>query len=50
MIDNKNKYCGLRLGIDRRQFSYTFHLPERRSAGDRRGVMERRQENMTKRK
>jgi len=32
--DNGNK----RLGIDRREFSYTECLPERRSGNDRRGV------------
>ncbi|OQY05224.1 MAG: hypothetical protein B6I22_07795 [Desulfobacteraceae bacterium 4572_123] len=26
-----------RLRIERRQFSYTLHIPERRSAGERRG-------------
>jgi hypothetical protein len=27
---------GRRLGVDRRQFSYDFHIPERRSGKDRR--------------
>ena len=27
---------GTRSGIDRRQFTYTAHIPERRSGGDRR--------------
>lgn len=31
--DKKNR----RIGIDRRQFSYTHHLPERRDGKDRRG-------------
>jgi hypothetical protein len=36
--DNRNK----RSGIDRREFSYTAYLPERRSGKDRRGVFENR--------
>ena len=31
-----------RFGIDRREFSYTAYLPERRSGKDRRGVVEYR--------
>jgi len=31
-----------RFGIDRREFSYTAYLPERRSGKDRRGVFEYR--------
>jgi len=27
-----------RIGIDRRKFSYSLHIPERRSGMDRRGV------------
>ena len=34
ITDNGDK----RLGIDRREFSYTVYLPERRSGKDRRGV------------
>lgn len=35
---------GRRLGIDRRRFSYTHHIPERRSGGDRRSIKDRRGE------
>lgn len=31
-----------RLGVDRRQFSYDFHIPERRSGKDRRSGFDRR--------
>jgi hypothetical protein len=31
-----------RIGIERRQFSYTAHIPERRSGNDRRKRFERR--------
>ena len=33
---------GERLGLDRRQFSYDRHIPERRSAKDRRSKFDRR--------
>jgi len=33
---------GRRLNIDRRQFSYTSHIPDRRSSKDRRSSMDRR--------
>jgi hypothetical protein len=33
---------GVRLGLDRRQFSYDRHIPERRSANDRRNGLDRR--------
>lgn len=33
---------GRRLGIDRREFSFTAHVPERRSGEDRRGDDDRR--------
>ena len=33
---------GARSGIDRRQFSYNFHIPERRSTRDRRAGKDRR--------
>ena len=33
---------GRRSGRDRRQFSYTGHIPERRSGNDRRGGLDRR--------
>jgi hypothetical protein len=33
---------GRRLGIDRRQFAYDFHIPERRSGKDRRSGLDRR--------
>ncbi|HAY40378.1 MAG TPA: hypothetical protein DCY53_14255 [Desulfobacteraceae bacterium] len=36
--DNGNR----RFGIDRREFSYTAYLPERRSGKDRRGVVDYR--------
>ena len=35
---------GRRLGIDRRQFSYTAHIPERRSGKERRSGFDRRLE------
>lgn len=38
LIDNG----GRRLGIDRRQFSYTDHIPNRRLNGDRRNGADRR--------
>ena len=31
-----------RIGIERRQFSYTAHIPERRSGNDRRKGVERK--------
>ncbi len=33
---------GRRAGIERRQFHYTFHVPERRSSIDRRSGKDRR--------
>ena len=33
---------GRRLGIDRRSYSYSFHIPERRDGEDRRCGMDRR--------
>lgn len=38
---------GRRLGIDRRQFSYAEHIPERRSGKDRRNGLDRRQKPRT---
>ena len=38
ITDNGNR----RFGIDRREFSYTAYLPERRSGKDRRGVFNHR--------
>jgi len=35
---------GRRLEIDRRQFSYDYHVPERRSGKDRRSGFDRRLE------
>ncbi len=35
---------GRRLGIDRRRFSYTLHIPERRRGGERRRIKDRRKE------
>ncbi|MDH3722475.1 MAG: hypothetical protein OER74_13350 [Desulfobacteraceae bacterium] len=34
---------GRRLGIDRRQFTYTMYFPERRSGKERRSGLDRRQ-------
>jgi hypothetical protein len=36
---------GRRKSSDRRQFSYTCHIPERRSGGDRRAGEDRRKDN-----
>lgn len=33
---------GVRLGLDRRQYSYDKHIPERRSGNDRRNGLQRR--------
>ena len=33
---------GTRLGIDRRQFSYDYHIPEHRSGKERRSGLDRR--------
>jgi hypothetical protein len=38
-----NDNGGTRSGLDRRQFSYTIFVPERRSRGDRRSGSDRRQ-------
>jgi hypothetical protein len=35
---------GRRLGIDRRRFTYTLHIPERRIDGERRRIRDRRGE------
>lgn len=35
---------GRRLGVDRRRFSYTFHIPERRRGRERRLIKDRRGE------
>ena len=35
---------GRRLGIDRRRFTYTHHIPERRMDGERRKIKDRRGE------
>ena len=37
-----NDIDGRRLGNERRQFSYTLHIPERRSGKERRCGIERR--------
>ena len=37
-----NDNGGRRSGIERRQFSYDFHIPERRSGKDRRSGLDRR--------
>jgi hypothetical protein len=36
--------AGRRLIVERRQFTYDFHIPERRSGKDRRSGLDRRQE------
>jgi len=33
---------GRRFGGDRRNYSYTLHVPERRGRNERRGIMDRR--------
>ena len=38
---------GRRSGVERRQFSYSFHIPERRSGEDRRSGVDRRLEPRT---
>ena len=38
---------GRRLGIERRQFLYNGHIPERRSGKDRRSGNDRRQKQRT---
>ena len=38
---------GRRLGVDRRQFSYTLHIPERRSGKERRSGLDRKQKTRT---
>jgi len=40
LVDNG----GRRSGADRRQFSYAFHIPERRISPDRRSGADRREE------
>ena len=40
LMDNN----GRRSGADRRQFSYAFHIPERRVSTDRRSGKDRREE------
>ncbi len=35
---------GIRSSIEKRQFSYIFHVPERRSGKDRRSGLDRRSE------
>ncbi len=37
-----NDSGGRRMGVDRRQFSYLMHVPERRSVTDRRSGIDRR--------
>ena len=39
-IENGEASC-TRSGIDRRQFSYSYHIPERRSGWDRRKEFDR---------
>jgi hypothetical protein len=38
MRDNGGRRCG----VDRREFDYTLHIPERRERKDRRAVLDRR--------
>jgi len=40
--------CGRRIGGERRAFSYTIHIPERRSGSDRRCGSDRRAERYKK--
>ena len=40
---------GRRFGTDRRQFSYSFHIPERRFGMDRRSGVDRRSERYNNR-
>ena len=40
--DKQENDCN-RSGIDRRQFSYSYHIPERRSGKDRRIGLDRRE-------
>jgi hypothetical protein len=39
---------GRRIGVDRRTFSYSLHIPERRSHNDRRKGVSRRKTNRIK--
>ena len=41
---------GRRIGVDRRSFSYSLHIPERRSHDDRRAADNRRKTNRMKAK
>ena len=41
---------GRRISVDRRRFSYSLHIPERRSRDDRRANDNRRKTNRTKAK
>ncbi len=42
MVFNLRDLGGRRLGLERRRFSYTEHIPERRHGGDRRSGLDRR--------
>ena len=42
--DNTQRYGGRRLDIDRRQFSYTNYIPDRRLCENRRVCIDRRNE------
>jgi len=42
MLPMLHDNAGKRLGLDRRQFSYDFHFPERRSGKERRSGYDRR--------
>ncbi|MCK5704271.1 MAG: hypothetical protein KAI29_24125 [Cyclobacteriaceae bacterium] len=42
MTSPKKGRCSRRLGIERRRFTYTIYIPERRSGKDRRTGMDRR--------
>ena len=42
---NKIDHGGRRLGLDRRQFDYSHHFPERRAGHERRTLPERRIES-----
>ena len=49
-ISNPIDNGGKRTGIDRRKFSYDFHIPERRDGKERRGGVDRRAASLTYRK
>ena len=42
MVDKVQDSGGRRSNVERRKFSYTIHIPERRSGKDRRSGLDRR--------